>query len=118
MKPHLNERLHFLRLVLIPLSAILNALERLQVIEMISSTFCLGLGVIYIPSLLRIFPVGGFIDLVTKFVLPIKIWVLAWYDLTFVPNLVNCFLSKISHRQMTIVGFTTRGGLLIPLQST
>lgn len=84
-------------LITVALAAIRLAVHGLQIIQMVSTTLCLRLRMVDVPTHIGIFTVGRLIHRVTELVLPVKIRILTRDDSAFVPDLINALLIKIAH---------------------
>ena len=70
---------------------------------MVSTTECLGFGVVNIPSHCTCFTIRRLIHRIPKLVFSVLIRIFASYGLTLIPNLVKPFIGIISHYFCNII---------------
>ncbi len=83
--------------VLLTFGRIYPTIHWLQIVQMVSTTKCLGFGMVYIPAHCACLTIRRFVHFITILVFSVQIWIFTSYDTAFIPNLVKPFIGIIRH---------------------
>lgn len=96
--------------VLLTFGRIYPTIHWLQIVQVVSTTKCLGFGMVNIPPHWTCLSIRGFVHCIAIFVLSVQIRIFPSYSLTLIPNLIKPFFRIISHSIAFLLNMLTALG--------